>query len=597
MTLLFLRISPVTPNRRPVVDRDIPDQTLTAGGSSATFNNLDNYFSDPDPDDDLDYSAESSNSSAARVSVSDPRLTITPVAQGSATVTVTADDGQYTVSQSVTVTVNRATQPPANRPPIAEGTISKRTLTLVTSPSASFSVASSFSDPDPDDDLEYSVSSSNTSRVTASMSGATLTIRAVSQGTATITVTATDPGNLSAEQRFDVTVNSSTVVPPQPTNNSPVAVGTISKRTLLLVTSPSARFSVASSFSDPDGDVLRYSVSSSNENRVTASMSGSSLTIRAVSQGTATITVTATDPDGESATQEFDVEVPNRRPVAEGTIADRELLLITSPSASFSVASSFSDPDGDNLGYSVSSSNTSRVTASMSGSTLTITAVSQGAATITVTARDPGNLNATQQFTVTVPNRSPVVSNDIPDPTLTEGGSSVTFDLDDYFSDPDGDDLTYRASLALTSIATERISGSTLTIAPVSAGNATLNVFAEDRSGSVSQSVTVTVSTAAGLSASIDGPSSITTSGGKTWTASASGGTAPYTYSWRYEEPCSGGGTPPGNHAAPPCTEWTSGGTSNRLTFTPSSSTTIELTVTDANDDSVTATLSVSFDL
>ena len=458
-------------------------------------------------------------------------------------------------------------------------------MLLVTSPSASFSVASSFSDPD-GDDLDYSVSSSNTSRVTASMSGATLTIRAVSQGTATITVTATDPGNLSATQRFTAEVP----------NRSPEGVGTIADRELLLVTSPSASFGVASSFTDPDGDVLRYSVLSSNTSRVTASMSGSSLTIRAVSQGTATITVTATDPDGESATQRFTAEVPNRSPEGVGTIADRELLLVTSPSASFGVASSFTDPDGDVLRYSVSSSNTSRVTASISGSSLTIRAVSQGTATITVTATDPGNLSTTQEFTVTVPNRSPVVSTDIPDQELTEGGSAITFDLNDYFSDPDGDDLTYRVSLALTSIATARVSGSTLTITPVSAGNATMNVFAEDRSRSVSQSVTVTVSTAAGLSASIDGPSSITTFGAQTWTASASGGTAPYTYSWRYEEPCSGGGTPPGNHAAPLCTEWTSGGTSNRLTFTPSSSTIIELTVTDANDDSVTVTLSVSYD-
>ena len=207
------------------------------------------------------------------------------------TATDSATPTASSAMDSVIVSVNHA--------PDTVGTIAARTIVLG-HPDVSFFVAGFFSDPDPNDTLTYSAESDDTGVVTTSMEGGTLTIRAASQGTATITVTATDPGNLSAEQRFDVTVNSSTVVP-QPTNNSPVAVGTISKRTLTLVTSPSASFGVASSFSDPDGHTLTYSASSSNTSRVTASMSGATLTIRAVSQGTATITVTATDPGNLSA--------------------------------------------------------------------------------------------------------------------------------------------------------------------------------------------------------------------------------------------------------------------------------------------------------
>ena len=115
----------------------------------------------------------------------------------------------------------------------------------------------------------------------------------------------------------------------------------------------------------------------------------------------------------------------------------------------------------------------------------------------------------------------------------------------------------------------------------------------------------VTVSTAAGLSASISGPSSVTSPGGTTWTASASGGTTPYTYSWRYkpttcseEGPGDGGGEGPGDRAAPtPTCPWTSGGAASSLTLTLSESITIELTVTAADDTSVTATRSVFFDL
>ena len=577
------------PNRSPVVDDDIANQTLTAGGSSVTFD-LDDYFSDPDPNDDLTYSASSSNTSRVTTSVSGSTLTITPVAKGSAAVTVTADDGEDDVSQSVTVTVNSSTivQPP-NRPPVAEGTISKRELTLVTSPSSNLSVSSYFSDPD-GDNLTYSASSDATGIVTTSMSGSTLTITAHAKGTATITVTATDPGNLNVTQEFDVDVP----------NRPPAAEGTISDRELTLVTSPSASFGVAPSFSDPDGDNLTYSASSDATGIVTTSMSGGTLTITAHAKGTATITVTATDPGNLSAEQEFDVDVPNRSPVAEGTMPARKLTLVTSPSASFGVSSYFSDPDGDNLTWSATSSSASRVTTSMSGSTLTITAVATGAATVTVTA-DDGEDDVSQSFDVTVhprPNRIPVVDDDIPDQTLTAGGSAATFDLSDYFSDPDNDVLTYSASSNAIGIATASASGSTLTITPVSAGTATLTVIGRDQSNAGAiQSVGVTVSTAAGLTASIGGPSSVTSPGGTTWTASVSGGATPYTYSWRYQRTCSGGEGGPGDRAAPPCTEWVSGGASSSLTLTPSASTTIELTVTDANDDSVTATLSVFFDL
>ena len=484
----------VTVNSEPEVDDHIPDQTLTAGDSAVTFD-LDDYFSDPD-NDDLDYEARSSNSTVARASVSSgSRLTITPLVQGSATVTVTADDGEDDVSQTVTVTVNRATEPIPNRGPIAEGTISKRELLLVTSPSESFSITSYFSDPNPNDVLTYSALSDDTGIVTASI---------------------------------------------------------------------------------PQG--------------------GSMLTITAASQGTATITVTASD--GEySATQEFDVDVPNRSPVAEGTISKRELLLVTSPSESFSITSYFSDPDpNDILTYSALSDDTGIVTASMSGSSLTITAVSQGTATITVRATDPGGLYTTQQFTAEVPNRSPVVTSDIPDQTLKEDGLSVTFNLDSYFSDPDDDDLTYTATVGPIGPAGASISGSTLTIRPVWVGYTTVTVTAKDPSNaSVSQFVAVTVTVASGLTASISGPSSVNSLGSNTWTASVSGGTTPYTYSWRYSRLCSNSNQVPPDRAAPPCREWISAGTASSLTLTLSESTTIELTVTDDDNYSVTPTLGVSF--
>ena len=69
------------------------------------------------------------------------------------------------------------------------------------------------------------------------------------------------------------------------------------------------------------------------------------------------------------------------------------------------MGSYFSDPDGDQLTYSATSQpvNVVAVTTSGSGgSAVTIRGVGVGTGTVTVTASDPGGLNATQSFNVTV---------------------------------------------------------------------------------------------------------------------------------------------------------------------------------------------------
>ena len=75
----------------------------------------------------------------------------------------------------------------------------------------------------------------------------------------------------------------------------------------------------------------------------------------------------------------------------------------------------FSDPDGDELTYTASSSNTGIATVSVSVATAQVTGVAAGSATVDVTATDPGGLLADQTFTVMVPNRAPVASEPIED--------------------------------------------------------------------------------------------------------------------------------------------------------------------------------------
>ena len=331
------------------------------------------------------------------------------------------------------------------------------------------------------DMLSYSATSSNPSVATAVASGSSVTVTAVSPGSAGITITARDPGGLQATAVVNVTVP----------NRAPQAVGTIAPRTV--VGGETATVDVSGNFMEPDGQTLSYSASSSNPSVATAAVSGSTVTVTAVGRGMATVTVTATDPGGESATQSFQVTVPNRAPEPRGTIP--AATVEAGKTSTVDLSSYFTDADGDALRYSASSSATAVATVAVSGAILTITAVAPGTATVTVTAADPDGETATQSFQVTVPNRTPTPVGTIPAQSLTEGGTKSLV-LAAYFTDPDGDALTYTAANANPAVALGTVSGSVLTIRAVSVGFSAITITARDPGGlTATQIVTVEVTT------------------------------------------------------------------------------------------------------
>ena len=486
-TTQTISVSVMKSNRAPVAVGTISARTLTVGDSAITifisgsFNDLDN--------DTLTYVANSSNTSVVRVSVSGSQITITPISAGNATITITANDGELTASQTISVTVTAA--PVANRAPVTVGAISARTLTVGDS-AVVIDVSGNFNDPD-DDDLTYSANSSNTSVATTSVSGSIVTITPVSAGNATITVTASDDES-TATQTISVTVTAAPVA-----NRAPVTVGAISARTLTVGDS-AVVIDVSGNFNDPDNDTLTYSVNSNNTSVVSVNVSGSQITITPVGVGTATITITAND--GElTATQTISITVTaapvvNRAPFTVGAISSRTLTEGDS-SIQIDVSGNFQDPDNDTLTYSVNSNNTSVATASVSGSQITITPVGVGNATITITASDDA-FTATQTISVTVTaapvaNSAPFTVGAISSRTLTVGDSAIVLDVSGNFNDPDNDTLTYSVNSNNTSVATTSVSGSQVTITPVAAGSATITVTASDGKLTATQNISIVV--------------------------------------------------------------------------------------------------------
>ena len=94
---------------------------------------------------------------------------------------------------------------------------------------------------------------------------------------------------------------------PPGANRPPVAVGTLADRELTL--HDVLDVDASQVFADPDGEALRYTVTSSGPNAVTVIAAGARVTLTAVGAGAATIRLTATDPGGLSASHLFTVTV------------------------------------------------------------------------------------------------------------------------------------------------------------------------------------------------------------------------------------------------------------------------------------------------
>lgn len=183
-----------------------------------------------------------------------------------------------------------------NQPPVAKGNFP--VFTVDAGETTTRRVRDYFEDPD-GDDLTYAASSDDEAIATTSVDGFDVTVEGKATGTATITVTASDPDGESALQEADVIVQQPNRAPRvgRPIPDLDLAVDDVVEIPLL------------ETFVDPDDDNLNYEVTVDDESVATGTVDGMTLTITAIAVGTANFSITATDPDGESATDDFTVTV------------------------------------------------------------------------------------------------------------------------------------------------------------------------------------------------------------------------------------------------------------------------------------------------
>ena len=485
-----VRISVTDENDAPRASGTISKQRVQVGEPISV--NVTGYFKDEDAGDRLTFTSKSSATGRLTVNASGSPVTLTGVAGGSATVTVTARDrGGLTATQTFSVTV-----------------VPQTTRCGITVSDGALSVPEDAGKGDGVDGkvgvtatgacgtLSYALSETGSGNFTVAAAGS-------SDDDATLKVAGKLDHETTASYALKLTVSSGTVsaegdvsITVTDVNEAPVIDSAIPAQGV--VTGKSESVVVSSHFSDPDGDVLTYLASSSNRNVATVSVNGGTVVVQGVAKGSAEVTVTARDPGGLEAQQAFSVTVTdppptNGAPKIESAIPAQEV--VAGESVSVVVSSHFSDPDNDILTYLAESLNETVATVSVNGDKVVVQGVAKGSAEVEVTARDPHAEEISQRFSVTVKpaNAAPVAATAIPAMTVA-AGESKTVDVSVHFRDPDDDALEYEASSSNDAAATVGVEGSELKVTGVLRGESRVTVTARDPKGAeASQSFLVTV--------------------------------------------------------------------------------------------------------
>ncbi len=393
-------------------------------------------------------------------------------------ITVTASDGRGgTVTQSFSWTVSNP----------APGAVNDVATTNEDTP-VRIAVLANDADPDRDTLTVISASAGN-GTVTINADGSLLyTPNPNFNGTDTILYRIADGDGGFSTASVTITVNR--------VNDAPTTVGLPNQNG---DDGAAVNVPTASAFNDVDGDALRFTATGLppglSIDPATGLISGT-LPANASDNGPYIVVVTATDPSGAAVTTSFVFGVQNIPPVATNDTA-------TTPEdvpVRVAVLTNDSDPDGDPLTITSASANNGTVVVNPDG-TLTFTPAPNfnGVATVSYTISDGNGGVATATLTITVgPVNDAPTSQPIPNQASVDG-AFYSAGVAPFFSDLDGDTLTYAATGLPLGLAINPATGVVSGIidrnaSQVNGGVYTITVTASDgNGGTVSRTFTGTV--------------------------------------------------------------------------------------------------------
>lgn len=264
-------------------------------------------------------------------------------------------------------------------------------------------------------------------------------------------------------------------------------------------------------FSDPDDDELSIAVDLGaaaeflTYNQTSKTIEGELVVGTA---GTYTITVTATDPDGASVSDDLVVTIAeegadNLPPTVANPIADQTRLLIGEEFSLPIPENTFTDPEEDVLEIQVEIEGADFLSYDPDTRTLfgTPNITQAGTFTIFVRAIDEAENTASDNFTVAVINRAPVVANAPSDQEATLGQEFSYSIPENVFSDPDPEDELTLTTTLLPENSALTLDGNTISGTPLETGEVVVTLEATDVGGNTTtQTFTITISEPPGLS-------------------------------------------------------------------------------------------------
>ncbi|WP_068776573.1 S-layer homology domain-containing protein [Paenibacillus sp. FJAT-26967] len=463
---------------------EVPEQFIQLGGGNQELD-LASYINDLDNDPFI-VTAESDSPDVAGVSVSGSKLTLTPAKAGQAKIRVTVTDQRGGISaRDITVTVNRL--------PVVQNPLTDLQLT-VGNPDGTTDLSTVFKDED-QDIFTYEVSSSNPSVATASETGGQLKVHALASGTATITVKAKDGKNGEIISSFQVIVNEAPLLSTIPVQ-------------YLQLGAPVQELDLSPYVQDPENDTWSFTVDSLSDPiiNVNSKAGTSKLMLTPVAAGKTEVRLSFHDSRGGITQGIVYVEV-NTAPVVAQQVSNLVVTAGQTPGV-VDLGPAFTDADQDTLTYEVISSHPALAIGTEAGGLLSVKGLAPGMATITVKAKDGRGGEASMSFGVEV-NAAPAISA-IPEQLIQLAGSPLELDLLPYIQDLEHDGMTLQAVTNNTTLASVQVDGFKLTISPVNAGLAQINVTVTDsRGGQSKASFVVRINSAPSLTQQF-GPQALT---------------------------------------------------------------------------------------
>ena len=243
------------------------------------------------------------------------------------------------------------------------------------------------------------------------------------------------------------------------------------------------------SISDQDGDELDVKLTGDGSAKLSKKSEGV-YTLSFVAEkskvGDHTATITATDPYGEKATASFSYKIYVNQPpvISMDYRGPAELKWFETASATISA----SDPEKKaGMKFELSSDSPAISISKVSDEMYRIEVGNRqfsGTCTVKAKATDFLGASAEQSYSFTIlKNRAPKLTKNFVDILMSESGDRQTYKLENYFEDPDGEDLSYKMEVIDGTSASSSVSGSTAFLRAGDMGVSQIRVTATDGFG------------------------------------------------------------------------------------------------------------------